>query len=168
MKKGSKHLKISTDKMSIQRKGIHNSPNTEFKKGSKINLGKKFPGRGGRKKGSIPWNKGKPMFEIRGDKHPRWKGGTYETERKSIEKKIEYKLWHKVCLERDNFTCQNCKTSGGKLEVHHINNFAQYEDLRVAIDNGITLCNPCHTYFHSSYGRTNNTKEQLFEFLNQK
>jgi len=53
----------------------------------------------------------------------------------------------------------------GKLNAHHIENFAQYPELRCAINNGITFCIDCHRDFHNKYGRENNTKEQLEKFL---
>ena len=56
--------------------------------------------------------------------------------------------------------------SGGELVVHHINNFADFPELRTAIDNGITLSKKAHQDFHKIYGVRNNTKEQLEEFLN--
>lgn len=56
----------------------------------------------------------------------------------------------------------------GKLEVHHINNFAEFSELRFALDNGITLSEKAHDEFHKIYGIKNNTKGQLEEFLNRK
>ena len=100
----------------------------------------------------------------RGAKNVNWKGGV-TPERKRIRKSIEYKLWRKAVFERDNFTCQKCGQKGGKLVAHHINNFADFPELRFAIDNGITLCEKCHTEFHKKYGFKNNTREQLNEFL---
>jgi len=38
--------------------------------------------------------------------------------------------------------------------------------LRFAIDNGITLSEQSHKEFHKIYGKENNTKKQLKEFLN--
>ena len=32
----------------------------------------------------------------------------------------EYKLWRLSVLERDDFTCQECKERGGRLNAHHI------------------------------------------------
>lgn len=84
-----------------------------------------------------------------------------------IRTSSEYKLWRKSCFERDNFTCQKCEQYGGELRVHHINNFADFPELRFALDNGITFCKKCHQNFHKKYGIKNNTKEQLDEFLNK-
>jgi hypothetical protein len=81
-------------------------------------------------------------------------------------KKIEVKLWKKSCMVRDNFTCQICGKRGGKLVVHHINNFADFIELRTTLSNGITMCQECHRQFHKIYGYSHNTKEQLEEFFN--
>ena len=99
-----------------------------------------------------------------GEKHWNWRGGI-TPENKKIRSSIEYRLWREAVFARDNWTCQRCKVKGGELNAHHIKNFADYPDLRLAIDNGITLCKKCHTEFHKKYGRKHNTKEQLEELL---
>ena len=161
-----------------------------FKKGSQI----RNTGRTHFKKGIIPWNKGKTGVysnktlqkmadkkigkknphtieqnrkigdSQRGSKSHNWKGGIYKTNN-DIRRSPEYKFWNKQCLLRDNFTCQKTGISGGKLIVHHINNFSDFPELRFDIENGITLSLESHKEFHKIYGRKNNTREQLDEFL---
>lgn len=109
--------------------------------------------------------KGKGLVHERGDKHHNWKGGI-TNEKKIIRQRIEMKLWRKACLERDNFTCQKTGKRGGNLEVHHINNFADFPELRTSIENGVTLSKSAHLEFHKLYGFKNNTLVQLQEFLN--
>lgn len=151
----------------------HTAPTTAFKKGhSAWNKGTKDL--------VIPWNKGLKMnskdypnmgfrkgyFTAQsGSLNNNWKGGI-TTENMRIRSGSEMFFWRRSCLERDNFTCQKTGQRGGKLEVHHINNFADFPELRFAIDNGITLSKEAHKEFHKKYGRKNNTKEQLEEFLN--
>ncbi len=77
------------------------------------------------------------------------------------------KLWRKVIFERDNFTCQKTGIKGGKLHPHHINNFADFSELRTSIENEITLSQKSHKEFHKIYGNKNNTRSQLKEFLNK-
>ena len=101
-----------------------------------------------------------------GNKSRWWKGGINPIN-DSIRKSLEYKFWRKKCLSRDNFTCQKTGVSGGKLRVHHINNFADFPELRFDINNGITLSEDSHILFHKIYGVRNNTREQLIEFLNK-
>lgn len=91
-------------------------------------------------------------------------GGITSTNDK-VRKSLEYKLWRTSVFERDNFVCQKCKKSGRRLIGHHINNFAEKEELRLAIDNGCTLCKEHHIEFHKKYGKKNNTREQLEEFF---
>lgn len=94
------------------------------------------------------------------------KKGWITPENFAIRASAEYKLWRKSCFERDNFTCQKTEQKGGKLVVHHINNFANFPELRTSINNGITLSEQAHREFHKLYGIKNNTKEQLINFLN--
>ncbi len=68
---------------------------------------------------------------------------------KIIRRSLEYKLWREAVYERDNWTCGWCgikSRKGTKVELnpHHIKPFAQFPELRFAIDNGITLCRDCH------------------------
>lgn len=117
--------------------------------------------------------KGKKLSEITkikiskglsGKKSYLWKGGI-TTENNKIRTSREMKLWKKSVFERDNFTCQKYNIRGGRIVAHHINNFADFPELRVAIDNGITLSQKAHKEFHKKYGIKNNTREQLMEFL---
>lgn len=101
------------------------------------------------------------------DKNPNWKGGVTK-QNSLLRKSFEITLWKKACLERDNFTCQKTGIRGGELNVHHINNFSDFPELRTSIENGVTLCKDAHVEFHKIYGRKNNTKEQLIEFLSNK
>lgn len=133
---------------------------------SKGKKGIKFPNR----KSPIPFTEEhirKMSDSHRGDRSNLWKGNkmSFYPENERIRKSIEYKLFRKVCLERDNFTDAKTGQRGGRLVVHHINNFADYPELRLAIDNGITLSKESHELFHKIYGKNNNTKEQLYEFL---
>ena len=108
--------------------------------------------------------KGLWMRSLKGEKAPGWiDGRTPENHR--IRNGIETRLWRETVFSRDNYTCQKYGIRGGKLEAHHIKNFADYPELRFAIDNGITLSEKAHDEFHKIYGKRNNTMEQLKEFL---
>jgi hypothetical protein len=106
---------------------------------------------------------GKKNPFITGDKNPNYNEFTPENER--IRHSRNMRSLKKVCLERDNFKCAKYGTSGGELIMHHINNFADFPELRLSLDNVITLSKKAHDEFHKKYGRRNNTKEQLEEFL---
>ncbi len=99
-----------------------------------------------------------------GEEHPSWKGGK-SSENRKIRRRVEFRLWREAVYARDSWICQKCKAEGGRLHPHHIQNFADFPELRFAIDNGITFCKDCHWEFHSKYGYRNNTREQLEEFL---
>lgn len=100
------------------------------------------------------------------EKSYNWKGGI-SSKNDRLRQSVNYKLWREKVYKRDNFTCQICSYTGNKLVAHHINNFADYENLRFVINNGITFCLDCHKEFHKIYGFKNNTKEQVEEFNNK-
>lgn len=119
--------------------------------------------RGLGKKHTEEWRQ--KMSEIyKGNKSHLWKGGI-TLENKRIRNSIEFRLWREAVFARDNWICQKYGTRGGKLHPHHINNFADFPEIRFAIDNGITLSKKAHDEFHKKYGKKNNTREQLEEFL---
>ena len=108
--------------------------------------------------------KNKPHLDRRGSSHWNWKGGV-TGENKKVRNTIEYRLWREAVFARDNWTCQKTGKRGVAIHPHHIQNFAEYPELRFAIDNGVTLSEKAHKEFHKKYGRSNNTKEQIVEFL---
>lgn len=106
-------------------------------------------------RGHIPWNKGKKWPEMRGKNHPAWKGGKPKVRGKeslSYEEYRKYKDWQKAVFKRDNWECQICGKHGGDLHADHIKPWVVYPKLRFKLDNGRTLCPPCHQKTES-YGK---------------
>lgn len=99
-----------------------------------------------------------------GKNNPNWKGGITD-KNDIIRSSSETYIWRKNILKRDSYTCQKCKMFNKNLRVHHINNFSQFVCLRFEKNNGIVFCEDCHKEFHNKYGKSNNTKGQLEEFL---
>lgn len=130
------------------KKGIHLSPNSEFKKGSQINLGR-------------------IRLDMRGENNNNWKGGITKLAHK-IRKWVQYKLWRDSIFKRDDWTCHHCKKRGnGTLHAHHHkitfskiienNKIVTLDDAHNCkelwdINNGITLCIDCHRKT-DTYGR---------------
>lgn len=84
----------------------------------------------------------------RGDRSHMWKGGVTPIN-KRLRNSIEFKLWREAVFARDNWTCQDCGKRGSTiLHPHHIKTFADFPELRFAIDNGQTLCLTCHKEKH--------------------
>jgi hypothetical protein len=95
------------------------------------------------KKGMNPWNKGIKHEAVSGEKNHNWRGGVTK-EHEKIRKSLEYKLWRKAVFERDNYMCVQCNARGVWIEADHIKQFAYHPEMRLNIDNGRTLCKPCH------------------------
>lgn len=60
----------------------------------------------------------------------------------------EYQEWRACVFERDHYTCQNCGQVGWNLNAHHIKPFKDFPNLRLDVNNGITLCRNCHLLAH--------------------
>lgn len=109
-----------------------------------------------KRKGKTSWMKGKNHTEEAkfknsikhigmnaGPKHWQWKGGITPINLQ-IRNSAEYINWRKAIFERDDYTCQECKIRGGKLNADHIKPFALHPELRFELSNGRTLCVDCH------------------------
>lgn len=123
-----------------------------------------IPWNKGKKTGLIPWNKGKKGIfigywkdkkrpEISGSKNNKWKGGISKLKPYKHYKNLEYKIWRRNVFERDDYTCQNCGVKSGNgfavvIHPHHIKGYTDYPAQRYEVDNGITLCVPCHHQLH--------------------
>lgn len=117
-----------------------------------------------------------------GKNNPNWRGGTTKLSHR-IRSSIKYFRWQDKCLKRDNYICTFCKIKRCKLNIDHIIPFSyilknvqhwakefqinpykfamQFEPLW-DIDNGRTLCIPCHQQTET-YG----IKARNWGFLNE-
>ena len=93
----------------------------------------------------------KPRIDLRGEKHPNWKGGK-RSKRGVIKGSLEYKIWRREVFERDEWTCCECHSIGGRLRAHHIKSQNKFPELTFDTNNGVTLCDDCHK-LTPSYGR---------------
>lgn len=85
--------------------------------------------------------KGKPNLNMRGDKHPNWKGGITTFDR---QERIKFRRsMQKLIFERDSYICQLCG-SKTDLQVDHIQSWSEYIELRFSMDNCRTVCARCH------------------------
>ena len=147
--KGKKLPSLSVEhkrKISEKLKGKKRPLRTEE---HKKNLSKSLAGR-------TVWNKGLPS-PYRGEASPSWRGGLTSLNQK-IRNSTEYKLWRVAVFKRDNWTCIWCNDrTGGNLNADHIKSFSLHPELRLKVENGRTLCIPCHkktkTYGWNPYVR---------------
>lgn len=57
----------------------------------------------------------------------------------------EWANWRQAIFARDNFSCVECGTRKGPFDPHHILRKSDRPDLLFDVNNGVTLCRPCHT-----------------------
>jgi len=92
----------------------------------------------------------------RGENNPSWNSNLTNEDRekgRQLYKKDRIE-WIKAVYKRDNYTCQKClDNTGGNLNSHHILPYALFPKIRWDVDNGVTLCQQCHIYYHSIYGK---------------
>lgn len=103
--------------------------------------------------------------DFSGKNHPNWNPNLTDEERQDKRKYPEYNNWRNQVFERDNYTCRCCEQRGGSLVAHHFKSYTPNKELRISIENGITVCKKCHLDFHHQYGYRNNTRKQFEEFL---
>ena len=143
------------------KKGVRASPETEFKRGnghpyygiSSPALGKHWK----RTPESIKRQADKQRWiarpTTRGDKHHNWQGGISPINRR-LRNRIEQKLWREAIFVRDEHTCVLCGAKNTYLNADHVKPFALFPELRLSLDNGRTLCVPCHEQTDTYKGRT--------------
>ncbi len=127
------------------------------------------------KKGKPSLKKGKPGHKHtletrlkianseRGEKNYNWKGGWYDSVDAHIRTTFQYRQWRSDVYTRDDYTCQLCGERGKIINAdHYPKTFKQIiveNDIKTIqdafscdelwnINNGRTLCKPCHIKRH--------------------
>jgi len=99
---------------------------------------------------------------MKGENGPNSGGGQWMTGENNINYKHGQSLnreirdiklvnrWRRRIYARDGYVCQMCGYDKGKtLRAHHIYSWSNFPELRFELDNGISLCDPCHIWVHS-------------------
>ena len=81
-----------------------------------------------------------------GPDHYNWKGGIVRVD--LDRNRYPSKRWSRLVKERDGYRCRECGCADGVLHSHHIKRWMDHPELRYDVDNGITLCEPCHQKAH--------------------
>lgn len=85
----------------------------------------------------------------------------YDKKPDPFYKSAAWRSARKVALERDFYICQDClaaKRNGEMIRpraatvVHHIQPVERRPDLRLDLDNLVSLCDPCHNKRHPEKG----------------
>jgi len=105
------------------------------------------------------WIKGK--F---GKNSPMWNTDKTNEERRKQHSIPGINHWRKLIYKRDNKICVCCG-SNKSVCAHHKDNFLDFKELRLSVDNGVCLCLNCHRKFHNLYGIKHTTKEMFENFM---
>jgi len=79
--------------------------------------------------------------------------GFKSTKNHQLRTSEKWVSWRKQVYERDDYTCQQCDVKGIELHPHHIirvKDCIKDDNLNLVYDvnNGVTLCKPCHQLKH--------------------
>lgn len=102
--------------------------------------------------------------KMRGETHPHYKQELTEEDRQDRRCQDGYDDWCLSVKKMANFSCDCCNSHGVYLHSHHLDGYNWCKEKRLDVNNGVCLCESCHTKFHKKYGYGNNTKEQYFKF----
>lgn len=91
-------------------------------------------------------------------------------------KKRQSNTWRGKVFARDQYVCQKCNFQGEpqtrayrvneiELHAHHIELVSLRPDLKRDVNNGITLCQPCHKKYHLSVGGFHKGDRQSLEIF---
>ncbi len=118
-----------------------------------------------RRAGGISWNSGirglhlSPSTEftpdrVTGPKNVNWEGGV-SAQNRTLRNSRKHREWSRTVYARDNWRCTICKIhcQAGNIIAHHIKPFAQFPAERFVVENGVTLCRPCHARIHNPKNR---------------
>jgi 5-methylcytosine-specific restriction endonuclease McrA len=113
----------------------------------------------------------KPQREVvkgkrTGRHNANWRPYLTDEERSERRDTAKHGKWRLQIYQRDFYRCQCCGDArGGNLNAHHIEAYKSNKARRWDVENGITLCEPCHHAFHSRFGYGRNDARQLTEFI---
>ena len=132
----------------IQRKSLIGKSKTEE---HRRNLSESMKNSEANKKTRFKKGKENPAYgrNQTGPANHNWKGGITNTNQKRRNDPRLIK-WRKAVFERDSFKCQDCG-SIGYLHAHHIIPVSKDCSRAFDVDNGKTVCVPCHEKIHGRF-----------------
>lgn len=100
-----------------------------------------------------------PMYGVRGELSPRYKGGITPPRQQSYNKS-EWKTLSKIVLDRANGKCERCGDEHKRLHIHHIVPIKNGGEFLCDANKLIVLCPKCHYFIHSN----NNTNKEYIKY----
>lgn len=157
---GKKFSEDHKKKLSLAKQGLkflNRKKPKPFTQEHKLNISKGHVGQ----KRSI-----EQIKKMSGENSPHWKGGISKIDKK-LRRIREYLQWRSDVFQRDNWTCKTCNIKNCYLTAHHIKGFSKIikehniktpEEARLCdelwdINNGVTLCEKCHSLTDNYKGR---------------
>lgn len=156
---GAKHSKETKQKISHSHQKLV-SPLYKNKGKEHPNFGKESKLRGRRRTPET-------IAKFSGKNSSNWNPLLTDQERqknKEGRNSLEDVAFKKAVLRRDKYICQICNLKEKNIFAHHLDGYNWCLSKRHDVNNGVCLCEYCHTLFHNTYWFGNNTKEQFSQF----
>ena len=108
------------------------------------------------------------LHRRKGADHPAWDASITSDERAIRAQRWRTQqivTWRLAVFMRDGRRCVKCAAGACALNAHHLDGFDWCIDGRYDVDNGTTLCVPCHREYHARFGYRNTRSADFVRFL---
>jgi hypothetical protein len=91
----------------------------------------------------------KACADAGGIRHSGPDNGNWNGNPRTKQRNSKHSAWARKVISRDRATCRKCGAQNVEMQAHHIKPWKTHPELRWDLDNGLTLCAPCHWHTHN-------------------
>jgi len=91
----------------------------------------------------------KPCADAGGIRYSGPQNGNWNGDPRRNHRPSKHAAWARAVISRDGGKCRHCGSADTELHAHHVKSYKTHPELRFDLDNGLSLCAPCHWQVHS-------------------